>query len=382
MLVLRNAAGPISLAVIALAAIFSANIAHAQYLDESCAYVDDYDDSDESNDIAYDDCGVAPGTTALGGVQQGIADAQQQSQIARALSGQHNGGAFSIFPTGRVMKSKHDGLDQIQSGLKTGEFESNEYSAFINASYDVPGIVFGGQLKLSALVGGLHLRSDQDAGLINLASRSENDSYFVGGGSVWSQGSFYTSSVWIFFFGETDTTFSDGIGTGAVFSDTNGFVSNSTAGYVFDLPGWGENVRFDLRGSIGNAKAEDEFTGTTDPVNLSYDARETELDVWHGTISGMLFQLIQTDGGITRPFVQLSYRHQFEYDLQSVTAITGAANLLITDYDQSPDYGRIDIGFDHVSGPYTFGAALYGEASADESVIGARVGMSYRFASE
>lgn len=359
--------------------------ANAQgYLNADCGYA--YYDS-ESYDYyyGYDYCGSESSAAGVTNAADNVATTQQQNMIDRVLRGEHVGGLFAITPTGRVQKSKHDGFEQVDTAFTTGETEATEVSAFINASYDVPGVVMGGKLKLAALFGGLHLSTDQEARGANFANAQDNESVFFGFSSVWAQGNYYSASTWVFFYGDTSGTFFDGAGgTGQVNSDTDGYVSNSVVGYVFDLTGWGDNVKFDLRGALGHSQGNDDFTGSNDPA-FNFASRSTDIESWHGTISGMLFMLIPTEnGGISRPFVQLSYRHLIDYQNDvdiTLDAASGGQSFTIS-FDQARDYGRIDLGFDHVSGPYTFGAAVYVEGSQDEGVVGARVGLSYKFQQE
>lgn len=177
----------------------------------TCAAVDDfYAPSDLIYNYNY--CNSEGPTAAQVRSQTDIVNDQQGQQIARALQGSHSPGLLAIFPSGRWMQSHHDGLELEGANFTTGEIDSNEFSAFLNASYDVPGVVFGGQLKINGIVGGLHLKAEQDARGGFFATKSDNDSFFIGVGNVWSQGSFYTSSTFIYFTGETEARFTDGAG--------------------------------------------------------------------------------------------------------------------------------------------------------------------------
>ena len=103
-----------------------------------------------------------------------------------AVTGALGGGAM---PTGRLRTSEHEGLRP--AGNTAFSYSTNEASAFANVVVPVPGTVFGGQLKFSALVGAnsvsLDLKSNVRAALDPGQSASgKNESLLAGVTALWA----------------------------------------------------------------------------------------------------------------------------------------------------------------------------------------------------
>ena len=79
----------------------------------------------------------------------------------------------------------------------------------------------------------------------------------------------------------------------------------------------------------------------------------------------------EVGGGTMRPYLLASYKTAFDEDID----VRGDAAQSL---EQATDYGRAELGFDYVEGAMSYGAAGYGEFSADETTFGLRLGASIK----
>lgn len=259
-------------------------------------------------------------------------------------------------PTGRVRHTKHDGLVESATGHRLAASESDEASVFANASFDLPGTVFGGQVRISGLIGGNWLSQETSF------SDSQIDAIVYGGSYLWSYGSLYAMTLVIGLSGEVDNrTYGDRYNY-----DIAGYVANSVVGYTFRMP---ENLSFDLRGSVGRY----DVSGDSYVLAQFGGGRlGGAADAWNAALTGTLFTIVEIEGGgVIRPYVAATYKNVFDEDIELRGALTASL-------EQADDYGKVELGYDYVQGLMTLGAAAYTEFSADEHTFGARIAMSVK----
>jgi hypothetical protein len=302
----------------------------------------------------YSECGeAAPAVAAVGSNLAGIGDAMVQQQL------NFGGGGVGAFasPTGRLRHSSHDGLRETTTGATTGKFETDEGSVFANGSYDLPGTWFGGNVRVSGLLGYDRLSQDAQLGTF----KTEIDSFVYGGSYLWSKGSFYSMSLIIGLSGEADTS-----NAGGTYSyDLSGYFTNSVMGYTFNNTG---SWKFDLRGSLGHYDVSgDSFLMPGTALRI-----KGESEAWNAAITATFFTLVEHNGGTMRPYFLASYKNVFDEDIEVKGDFTAS-------FEQADDFGKLEIGFDYVSGRVTYGVAGYTEFSEDEHTVGARLGASFKF---
>lgn len=276
------------------------------------------------------------------------------------MNQQLNFGNFSAFvaPTGRVRHTIHNGLIDEANGTTSGEFEVDEASFFGNASYDLPGTYFGGKVRVSGLVGWTGMTVDNEI----KSFKTETDSIIFGGSYLWSQGNFYTLSTIIGLSGEVDgQTTAPAVGTYDF--GISGYFTNSVYGYTFDMAG---GMKFDLRGNISSYDVDgDSFTLPGTGV-ISGSANG-----WAAGLTGTIFTIMEMDSGVARPYLSAQFKQTLDEDIE----IRGDATV---NFDQDDSYGKLEGGYDFVSGPWTFGAAAYTEFSGDQYTVGGRMGVSVK----
>lgn len=275
---------------------------------------------------------------------------QQQINTAQGL-------AIAGGPTGKLRHTSHDGLVNKATGERLESFDIDEGSVFANGSYDVPGTVMGGKVRISVLVGYDEVQQD------SASASSETSSVFYGGSWLWSYNTLYTSTLIVGINGELD-----GRAGGNNFSyDVDGYISNSVIGNTFDLG----QVKFDLRGGLGSSNIDGGRFALGDGFT------STDYSNWNASVTGTLFTIVNlSGGGVMRPYVLASYKRVFDEDIE--LNLQSAAASLTLQYEQAQDFGKGEIGFDVVDGQFTYGAAVYTEFSSDEETIGGRLGISVK----
>jgi hypothetical protein len=310
----------------------------------------------------YHDCEIdgSPGFSECGETSQ------QTSIISNSLGGvaaawtnqQLNFGNFSSFvgPTAKLRHTEHDGLKDKADGSSTGSFEIDEASAFANASYDLPGTYFGGKVRVAGLVGWTGMQVDSSAKTFT----SDIDSVIYGGSYLWSQGNFYSMSLIIGISGEVD-----GQNFGGISYDygVSGYFTNSVYGYTFDMA---NGVKFDVRGNLSSFDIQGDSFNVAGVGDIKGSA-----EGWAAGITGTVFTVVEWNGSVARPFLSLQYRNVFDEDIK----VGGDADVR---FEQDTNFGKAEAGYDYVSGPWTYGAAVYTEFSGDESTVGGRVGASLK----
>lgn len=306
---------------------------------------------------SYGECEeTGSGAQAVGANLAAIGEGfvQQQLNVGAGIAG-------FASPTGRLRHTKHDGLTETNTGVKTTGFEVDEGSVFANVSYDLPGTYFGGKVRVNALAGYDRLSQDFDTG----GSKTDIDAFIYGGSYLWSQGSFYSMTLIIGVSGDADATTST-VGGGNYSYDLSGYFSNSVIGYTFDWPGNG--WRFDLRGGLGHYDIHTDTFAFANNLGVIKGTSEA----WNASITGTLFTLVELDGGgVMRPYILASYKNVFDEEIDVRGDFTA-------DFEQANNYGKAELGFDYVQGILTYGAAVYTEFSADENTVGGRLGVSVK----
>jgi len=347
---LKSPARILALAATAFTLAPGAAQAQSPCLTESLGYLySSYGECEES----------ALGVTGVGQTMSNIGEGfvSQQLNFGAGIGG------FAT-PTGRLRHTEHDGLKETTTGLRTQGFEIDEGSVFANGSYDLPGTYFGGKVRVSGLAGYNRLSVDGDPTPGGVTSgKTDIDAFIYGGSYLWSQGSFYSMSLIIGVSGDADAT--DGLTGGSYSYDVSGYFTNSVMGYTFDWPGNG--WRFDTRVGLGHYDVETnrfDFAGGGGTIKGVSEA-------WNASITGTLFTLVEYNGGTMRPYILATYKNVFDENIE----IKGD---FVADFEQANDFGKVELGFDYVKGMFTYGVAGYTEFSADESTIGARLGVSVK----
>lgn len=337
-------------ALVAVAFVMTPDGAKAQSpcLYESSGYLYSY----------YGECEEAAlGSAAIGANLSAIGEGFVSQQLNIGLAG-------FASPTGRLRHTEHDGLKEKSTGLRTQGFEIDEASVFANASYDLPGTYFGGRVRVNGLVGYNRLSQDGDPTPGGVTSgKTDIDAFIYGGSYLWSKGSFYSMSLIIGVSGDADAV--DGLTGGRYSYDVSGYFTNSVIGYTFDWPGNG--WRFDLRAGLGHYDVETDrfdFAGGGGTIKGVAEA-------WSASLTGTLFTLVDYNGGTMRPYILASYKNVFDEDIE----IKGD---FVAEFEQADDFGKFELGFDYAKGMLTYGVAGYTEFSADETTIGARLGVSVK----
>lgn len=265
-------------------------------------------------------------------------------------------GAF-VGPTGRLRHTDHDGLRNAATGARGSAFEVDEGSVFGSASADLPGTYWGGRVRVSGLAG--YGRLEQDSVLPGGFS-AEADLGIFGASVLWSSGSFYTLSQIIGLDGDADARDANG----EYGFDVAGYVTNSVVGNTFDAPA---SWKLDLRAGLGHYDiASDRFL-----IPGAAETSKAGAEAWNASLTGTLFTIMNLQGGVLRPYLLGSYKHVFDEDIRTSGALAGS-------YEQARDFGRAEAGFDYVQGAMTYGAAGYGEFSADEETYGLKIGASVK----
>lgn len=310
----------------------------------------------------YSECQEAgSGTSAVGANLAGIGEAfvQQQLNVGAGIAG-------FASPTGRLRHTEHDGLKDKATGTRTSGFDIDEGSIFANVSYDLPGTYFGGKVRINGLVGYNRLSQDFDTP----GAKTDIDAFIYGGSYLWSRGSFYSMTLILGVTGDADARAAGaestgGAGGGDYGYDISGYFTNSVIGYTFDWPGNG--LRFDLRGGLGHYDVDtNRFKFAATDLRIKGVA-----EAWNASITGTLFSIVNYGDGTLRPYILASYRNVFDEDIE----IKGD---VLAEFEQANDFGKVELGFDYAQGALTYGAAAYTEFSADESTVGARLGVSVK----
>lgn len=324
--------------------------------------------------------------TATGQSLRDAVEQIQQEIIDREVFGE--AGAFlgaGAAPGGRLRGSRHDALEVSGPDTENFAWSTREASAFATGSYTMPGVVMGGQLKLSIFGGYNWLSLKMKNGGGNTLStadgqfgEAENESGIVGAIALWSRKNTYLTAAVVGMWGETTLTDAiDFCGPPCIARryqfDTAGFVTSATAGQVFALSGSPAGPMLDLRGSLGYTQN----TGDTF-ANFQGDEQTWTFSTWTLTGSATLFANVPLqNASVLRPYVQayvrqeLDYRNKLHFHLNN-----GEVGNVY--YDQAHTYGGADLGLTYAIGKMTLGAALYYEASADDRTFGGRVGASWK----
>lgn len=315
---------------------------------------------DDGISIYYYGCEEAAGGVAGTGAQlQSIGEGFVQQQLSTTAGG------FAT-PTGRLRHTSHDGLRDKNFGFRTLAYDIDEGSVLGNVHFDLPGTYFGGKVRINGIIGYGWMTQDSVPSPLGIVGhKTDIDSVFYGGSYMWSQGNFYTMSMIIGVSGEADGR---GVGGLDYSYDLSGYFTNSVVGYTFQLP---DTWRFDLRGALGHYDVStDRFQAPDNQIGPQFIKGVAE--AWSLSLTGTLFTMVEVDGGgVLRPYILGSYKRVVDEDIE----IKGD---FVAEYEQAKDYGRVELGMDYVQGNLTYGASTYTEFSADESTIGARLGVSVK----
>ncbi|HRN84453.1 MAG TPA: autotransporter outer membrane beta-barrel domain-containing protein [Hyphomicrobium sp.] len=315
----------------------------------------------DTGTFLYYGCEEAAGGIAGTGAQlQSIGEGFVQQQLSTTAGG------FAT-PTGRLRHTSHDGLRDKNFGFRTLAYDIDEGSVLGNVHFDLPGTYFGGKVRINGIVGYGWMTQDSvpfAPGVVG--HKTDIDSVFYGGSYMWSQGNFYTMSMIIGVSGEADGR---GVGGLDYSYDLSGYFTNSVVGYTFQLP---DTWRFDLRGALGHYDVSTDRFVAPDQQVIAAPLIKGVAEAWSLSLTGTLFTMLEVDGGgVLRPYILGSYKRVVDEDIE----IKGD---FVAEYEQAKDYGRVELGMDYVQGNLTYGASTYTEFSADESTIGARLGVSVK----
>jgi hypothetical protein len=318
-----------------------------------------------------------------------LGDAVEQNQkdfIDREVyAGSGGPVGFGAAPTGRLRSSRHDALEIPFASTENFAWTTQEGSAFATGVYSVPGIVLGGQLKLSVFGGHNWLYLEMRNGGGNTLStdvgqqgKARNESALIGGTALWSSKNTYAMATVVGMWGQT--TLSDAIdfcGATCVLRlynfDTTGFMGSLTAGHVFALSRSPTGPMLDLRGVASYMQSlGDTF------INFEGGTQTWTFSTWTLTGSATLFANVPVqNSALLRPYVQGYVRQEVGYrNKLQVVSLTGTIENIL--HDQAHTYGGVDAGLTYALGKMTLGAAIYYEGSADESTLGGRLGASWK----
>lgn len=329
----------------------------------------------------------------------GLAVQDLQNQI---LSSGLEGIEVGVFPSGRLRKTWHDGytgnVPPLGVPQKSNPFESIEESIFVTAFTTLPSQYFGGRVRLGAFVGYDHLHASMDAVRFTFnapdayfPSRADNDSVIFGGYALFARASNYFLATLSGVIGETDQKVScvtldasDPLYCQAVqpklkpFSyDTRGVVGSIVGGHVLDL-GRGpmfDALKLDLRaGTTVQYMEGGRFADAQGALNRPV------MEAWGGSFAATLFAIVNdTSGATIRPYAKGEFRNSFYYNATNhvVDSIICASGCDIH-YWQKSDMAVGEVGIDYAAGNYTVNAAFYGEAAADQTTLGGRIGVTFR----
>src|SRR5262245_12874873 len=177
--------------------------------------------------------------SAVRTIEGSVEQHQEQLLRSRGMSAAIPGP--DAYASGTLRRSVHDGLRFTPEAGTTDGFDTVAESSFATISYDIPGTVLGGHLKVAALVGyawtdlSYNIRASNT---FNTFAKSDNRSAFFGGSYVWGVAGFYTMSTFIGFTGETSGSvgFQDPLARDISFSHgTHGLITNTVVGNTFDI---------------------------------------------------------------------------------------------------------------------------------------------------
>jgi hypothetical protein len=340
------------------------------------------------------------GRAANAATGQSLRDAVEQNQkdfIDNEVLGPSAGGApggagaalgAGASPTGRLRRSDHDPTKVPFVDENNYAWSTREASVFGTGVYTMPGTVLGGQLKVSIFGGHNWLSLEMKNGGGNILDtangqfgKASNESVIVGGTALWAQKNTYVLASVVGLWGETSLSdaidFCDTPTPGCHLRrydyDTSGFIGTLTAGHVFALSASPTGPMLDLRASgsytqnIGNTFA-----------NFEGDLQKWTFSTWTLTGSATLFSNIPLqNSALLRPYLQGYVRQEIDYrNKLAFNLIAGGSGIVL--YDQAHTYGGVDLGLTYTLGNMTLGSAIYYDASADESTLGGRLGISWK----
>lgn len=347
----------------------------------------------------------AQATVASAQTGRSLEDAAGQNEnelIDREVHGQASGGAgtggatLGVFSSGRLRTSDHDGqgarrlvtspLIVDTDGPRTFAYETDEASVFANVVAGIPGTVLGGQLKISGFVGYNQLSLDLESNELrvldpNQFGSAENGSVIAGGTALWSLDRTYALASVVGAWGETklvdsvDDCGNPGCNLHRYRYDTSGFIGTLTAGKVFALTSAPSGPMLDLRGSVGYTQNDGESF-----KNVFGDSLDVDFSTWNGTVGATVFaNMVMGNSAVLRPYVQASFRQEWDYvnEIRFIQAGSGA--LAVTAYQQDHSYLGLDAGLTYTIEKMTVGGSVYVDGSADDETLGGRLGASWTF---
>jgi hypothetical protein len=113
-------------------------------------------------------------------------------------------------------------------------------------------------------------------------------------------------------------------------------------------------------------------------ANFEGDLQKWTFSTWTLTGSATLFSNIPLqNSALLRPYLQGYVRQEIDYrNKLAFNLIAGGSGIVL--YDQAHTYGGVDLGLTYTLGNMTLGSAIYYDASADESTLGGRLGISWK----
>jgi hypothetical protein len=318
---------------------------------------------------------TASGTGAQDGVQKGNVTEVQDRVLSQSLSREGTpSGPGAGFPTGRLMYSWHDPyVSHPASPWPAYKSETSEQSIMGSVYYKLPQPVFGANVQAGVFggenwVNATYKPATPAHGLLSNTKQS-NLSDAGGGYVLVNFGGSYVMNTAAGFEGKMNQT---GYGFAGGSYGTNGFADTAVAGHVFALSEAADPLKLDVRAGVLYSNASGgNFS------NVRGEVFRPSSEEWTGSLSVMLFRDFVAFSGTLRPFVKAGVKEQLAYSNKVEDSFHGRVTTY--DFGESGTLGAAEAGFDYTVARVTVSGAVYGEAGADQTAVGGRLGAKIAF---
>ncbi|WP_088347597.1 MULTISPECIES: autotransporter outer membrane beta-barrel domain-containing protein [Rhodomicrobium] len=266
----------------------------------------------------------------------------------------------------------HDGFSSTSSGqssFKNPEFDEQNYGLTVGLRFDGSALFDASPRSVTFGVIGNYTHTEIDVGRVaGVPGPSESgeatvESWTAGGFGLVTDGTRYGLLTVTGTFGAPETS-------GKVLplsAEFNNFAlaTSAVAGIIVPLG----DSKLDLRGGVNYIHA------TSDDYVDSGGSRFTDgrMEEFSGSISARLFQTVQLEDAVLRPFVQGGLNHRFHYENELTV---DGEDFSFDDADTSI-FARAGIDFDIGSSTQAY-LAVRGDASEDFRAIAAQVGLTFK----
>lgn len=356
--------------------------------DESMPPDGDFDDiGDDQPVFGPDPDFVAPSVqecpTRVNGPTNGGTHQSLQGAVVNFADSLAQGGAaagLSVFPTGRLVHTQHDGYrTSINPSFAGPGFQYDEATFLAAGGIDITkwaGLGPDRTWKVGAFIG--YNAIDLDVGSTRAVSRSlgvrrnghgENDSFIAGAYSLMTYRHFYSLSVISGNWGETDikNNLLDSRGD----YDTDGIATVSYIGGVFPLGGM---LKFNARASYGYSELE----GDSYRDSVGFLTGRSEVEEHWGGLSGTLFAELPRGNGVLKPFVKVGVKHRFDYDNEVFIPRQTAGGVTFDSvrvrFDDDDTSINVEGGAQYAVGKWEYEASVFYDGSGDYDTVGGRIG--------